>query len=185
MIAPESDDNPWHYKISWNPRNIVMAGSNGAEYKLNGKNEIVSYQNLFDTANKVIVDGLGELAFYPNRDSLSYIPLYKLQAAETFMRTTLRYPAFFIGWNAIVQAGLTDDISYVNVEGLTLAKWSAPILPFVNENNRGLLTFLGLFEEVAVQADAKTSADILQSLVEEKWRLGAAGQRYDRDVTPI
>jgi saccharopine dehydrogenase-like NADP-dependent oxidoreductase len=26
LVAPESDDNPWHYKISWNPRNIVLAG---------------------------------------------------------------------------------------------------------------------------------------------------------------
>ncbi|HVE61432.1 MAG TPA: saccharopine dehydrogenase C-terminal domain-containing protein, partial [Chitinophagaceae bacterium] len=23
LIALESDDNPWHYKISWNPRNVV------------------------------------------------------------------------------------------------------------------------------------------------------------------
>ena len=29
LVAPESDDNPWHYKISWNPRNIVMAGKAG------------------------------------------------------------------------------------------------------------------------------------------------------------
>ncbi|WP_216072597.1 saccharopine dehydrogenase C-terminal domain-containing protein, partial [Acinetobacter baumannii] len=29
LIAPESDTNAWHYKISWNPRNIVTAGSAG------------------------------------------------------------------------------------------------------------------------------------------------------------
>jgi saccharopine dehydrogenase (NADP+, L-glutamate forming) len=168
LVAPESDNNPWHYKISWNPRNIVMAGSAGAEYKLNGKTEKVSYENLFDTANAVKIDGLGELAFYPNRDSLSYIPLYKLQEADTFIRTTLRYPSFFIGWNAIVHAGLTDDISPVNVTGLTFATWSAAIQPFVNENNRALLAFLGLFEALPVPASAKTSADILQYLVENK-----------------
>ncbi len=178
LIAPESDDNPWHYKISWNPRNIVMAGNAGAEYKLNGFTEKVSYENLFDTANSVTVDGLGTLAFYPNRDSLSYIPLYKLQEAETFIRTTLRYPSFFIGWNAIVHAGLTNDVAPVNPEGLTVAKWSANILPFVNENNRELLDFLGLFEEQPVPAHVKTSADILQWLVENKWRLGPA----DKDM---
>jgi saccharopine dehydrogenase (NADP+, L-glutamate forming) len=168
LVAPESDNNPWHYKISWNPRNIVMAGSAGAEYKLNGKKEKVSYENLFDTANAVRLDGLDELAFYPNRDSLSYIPLYKLQEAETFLRTTLRYPAFFIGWNAIVHAGLTNDISPVKAEGLTFAQWSASIQPFVNENNSALLTFLGLFDELPVPPSAKTSADILQYLVEHK-----------------
>lgn len=178
LIAPESDDNPWHYKISWNPRNIVMAGSAGAEYKLNGFTEKVSYENLFDTANSVLVDGLGTLAFYPNRDSLSYIPLYKLQEAETFIRTTLRYPSFFIGWNAVVNAGLTNDIAPVNPEGLTFAKWSVNILPFVNENNRELLEFLGLFDQGPVPPGAKTSADILQYLVENKWRLSAS----DKDM---
>ncbi len=178
LIAPESDDNAWHYKISWNPRNIVMAGSAGAEYKLNGFTEKVSYVNLFDTANSVTVDGLGSLAYYPNRDSLSYIPLYKLQEAETFQRTTLRYPSFFIGWNAIVHAGLTNDFAPVNPEGLSFAKWSVNILPFVNENNRELLNYLGLFEEQPVPADAKTSADILQWLVEKKWRLKTA----DKDM---
>jgi len=33
LVAPESDDNPWHYKISWNPRNVVMAGKAGAIFK--------------------------------------------------------------------------------------------------------------------------------------------------------
>src|SRR4029078_294109 len=33
LIAPESDNNPWHYKISWNPRNIVLAGKAGAHYR--------------------------------------------------------------------------------------------------------------------------------------------------------
>jgi saccharopine dehydrogenase (NADP+, L-glutamate forming) len=168
LVAPESDNNPWHYKISWNPRNIVMAGSAGAEYKLNGKTVKVSYENLFDTANAVKIDGLGELAFYPNRDSLSYIPLYKLQEADTFIRTTLRYPSFFVGWNAIVHAGLTDDIRPVNITGLTFTKWSAAIQPFVNENNRVLLAFLGLFDDLPVPVSAKTSADILQYLVENK-----------------
>ncbi|HPF92040.1 MAG TPA: saccharopine dehydrogenase C-terminal domain-containing protein, partial [Flavobacteriales bacterium] len=26
LVAPESDDNPWGYKFSWNPRNVVLAG---------------------------------------------------------------------------------------------------------------------------------------------------------------
>jgi saccharopine dehydrogenase-like NADP-dependent oxidoreductase len=31
LVAPESDDNPWHYKISWNPRNVVLAGGGGGQ----------------------------------------------------------------------------------------------------------------------------------------------------------
>lgn len=26
LIAPESDNNLWHYKFTWNPRNVVVAG---------------------------------------------------------------------------------------------------------------------------------------------------------------
>ena len=41
LVAPESDDNPWHYKISWNPRNVVMAGKAGAIYKENGEIKVI------------------------------------------------------------------------------------------------------------------------------------------------
>lgn len=168
LIAPESDNNPWHYKISWNPRNVVLAGSAGAEFKLNAEKHHLDYERLFDNAETVEVDGLDPLAFYPNRDSLSYIPVYKLPEASTFIRTTLRYPAFFIGWNAIVNAGLTDDSQELNVAGLSFAKWSAPVLAFINENNQPLLSYLGLFDELPVPSTAKTSADILQYLLETK-----------------
>ncbi len=178
LVAPESDNNPWHYKISWNPRNILMAGSSGAEYKLNGELKKITYQHLFDTANTVRVDGLEELAFYPNRDSLSYIPVYKLPDAATFIRTTLRYPSFFYGWNAIVHSGLINENIPVEVDGLTFAKWSAPVLPFVNETNKALLHYLGLFDETPVPATAKTSADIMQYLLETK----LAMQPKDKDM---
>ncbi|MBC7866965.1 MAG: saccharopine dehydrogenase NADP-binding domain-containing protein, partial [Gloeobacteraceae cyanobacterium ES-bin-316] len=168
LVAPESDDNPWHYKISWNPRNIVLAGSTGAEYKLNDEVKKVSYEHLFDNANTVDIDGLGKLAYYPNRDSLSYLPVYKLPQVASFVRTTLRYPAFFLGWNAIVKAGLSNDITEIDTTGLTFKKWSAPVLEYVNENNESLLSYLGLFEDVPVPEAATTSANILQHLLETK-----------------
>ncbi|RYF84101.1 MAG: saccharopine dehydrogenase, partial [Chitinophagaceae bacterium] len=104
LVAPESDNNPWHYKISWNPRNVVLAGKAGAEFRRNGEQQHLEYERLFDNAETVSVGGLPPLAFYPNRDSLSYIPVYKIPEAQTFVRTTLRYPAYFIGWNANVKA---------------------------------------------------------------------------------
>ena len=30
LVAPESDDNLWNYKFTWNPRNVVVAGQGGA-----------------------------------------------------------------------------------------------------------------------------------------------------------
>jgi saccharopine dehydrogenase (NADP+, L-glutamate forming) len=178
LVAPESDNNPWRYKISWNPRNVVLAGSAGAEYKLNGTIKKLAYEQLFDDANTVHVDGLDELAFYPNRDSLSYIPVYHLPEVATFMRTTLRYPSFFNSWNAIVHAGLTNETNLISTSGLTFSKWSEAILPFINEKNQEMLSFLGLFERTIVPETAATSADILQYLLETKLAMCAT----DKDM---
>jgi saccharopine dehydrogenase-like NADP-dependent oxidoreductase len=178
LIAPESDNNPWHYKISWNPRNVVLAGNAGAIYLDGGEEKEIAYEHLFDQTNTVKVDDLEELAYYPNRDSLSYIPVYKLHEAKTFVRTTLRYPAFFAGWNAIVDAGLTNDKDLIIPAGLTFKKWSEPLQPFITTDNKTLLEFLGLFEEIPVPETAASSADILQYLLETK----LAMQPTDKDM---
>ncbi len=178
LVAPESDDNPWHYKISWNPWNIVMAGQSGAVYKENNEIKNISYHNLFDCSNEIVYDGLEELAFYPNRDSLSYIPTYKLPDTATFIRTTLRHVDFFKGWNAIVHAGLTNETDAIDVTGLSFSKWSAPVLPFINAENKLMLKYLGLFENDLVPSTAKTSADILQFLIETKLKMEPA----DKDM---
>ena len=78
LVAPESDNNPWHYKISWNPRNIIMAGSAGAVYKEAGKTITTEYHAVFENSKTVSFPGLTELAWYPNRDSLSFIVFYNL-----------------------------------------------------------------------------------------------------------
>jgi saccharopine dehydrogenase-like NADP-dependent oxidoreductase len=168
LVAPESDDNPWHYKISWNPRNVVLAGSAGARYLEDGKVTTIGYEDLFERVGAVTLPGIGTLAWYPNRDSLPYIPLYGLEEAATFIRTTLRYPEYCRGWKAIARAGLIDDRPRTDIPGLTYATWSAPLAPFVDEGNRALLEFLGLFGDELVPQQAGSSADILQHLLETR-----------------
>ena len=121
LVAPESDDNPWHYKISWNPRNVVLAGKAGAVYKEDGREVQLGYEQLFTTDHLVQVPGLDTLAYYANRDSLSYAALYNLQHAETFLRTTLRYPDFCAGWKNIVDLKLTDEEKIYDTNGLSIA----------------------------------------------------------------
>ena len=121
LIAPECDDNPWHYKISWNPRNVVMAGKDGAIYRENGQVEQLSYQELFDPSRTVEIPGLGRYAWYPNRDSLAYIPTYGLEEADTFVRTTLRHSDFCFGWRNIVQLGLTNDDVRYDTNGMSVS----------------------------------------------------------------
>jgi saccharopine dehydrogenase-like NADP-dependent oxidoreductase len=122
LVSPESDNNPWHYKISWNPRNVVMAGKAGAIYRLNGNNVKESYHELFEVERGLrFDDAIGFLSYYPNRDSLGYIETYGLQSANTFLRTTLRYPDFMYGWNNLVELDLTNEEKVYETDGLNLA----------------------------------------------------------------
>jgi saccharopine dehydrogenase-like NADP-dependent oxidoreductase len=178
LVAPESDDNPWHYKISWSPRNVVLAGSSGAVYKENGEIKNVEYKNLFENCKIVEIDELGKLAYYPNRNSLNYIDLYKLDNPNTFIRTTLRYPEFCNGWKTIVAAGLTDDKKNINADKLTFKDWSSSIIPLVNKENKSQLSYLGLFGDEPIPSSAKSSADVLQYLLETK----LAMQSHDKDM---
>ena len=122
LVAPESDDNPWHYKITWNPRNIVLAGKSGAIYKQDNNIITEKYESLFDV-NRTVRTGhaeVPELSYYPNRNSLPYIELYGLQDAETFIRTTLRYPDFMYGWKNIIDLNLTDETPAYETNGKNL-----------------------------------------------------------------
>ena len=123
LVAPESDDNPWRYKISWNPRNVVLAGKSGAIYREAGKEKRMDYESLFDPLRTVNVEELGRLAWYPNRDSRSYMPLYGMEKVENFVRTTLRYPEFCFGWKNIIELALTDETIQYDTNGLTLQQF--------------------------------------------------------------
>ncbi|MDO6434504.1 saccharopine dehydrogenase C-terminal domain-containing protein [Flavitalea sp. BT771] len=166
LVSPVSDNNPWHYKISWNPRNVVLAGAAGAKYLENGQVVSRTYKELFRQINAVKVKELASLAWYPNRDSLSYIPVYGLEGISTFIRTTLRYPDFIKAWDPVIQAGLTDDSNPITQT--TVAQWSAAIEPLINETNRPQLEYLGLFDNTPIPVSARTSADVLQYLLETR-----------------
>jgi len=120
LVAPESDDNPWHYKISWNPRNIIMAGKAGALYRENGEEKRLVYEELFTADRLVDIPELGLLSWYPNRDSLGYTSLYGLENTATFIRTTLRHPDFMYGWKNIIELKLTDEKPQYETDGKTL-----------------------------------------------------------------
>jgi len=121
LVAPENDDNPWHYKISWNPRNVVMAGKAGAIYRDKGEIVELPYEALFAEKRYVPIPGHDVLCWYPNRDSLSYLSLYGLQDCPTFIRTTLRHPDFMYGWKNIIDLKLTSEKDMVETDGVSLS----------------------------------------------------------------
>ena len=120
LVAPESDDNPWHYKISWNPRNVVLAGKAGAVYLQEGKEISLGYEELFREKRFTLVPGLEPLCWYPNRDSVSYKATYGLDDCPTFIRGTLRHPDFMYGWKNLLELQLTDETPRYDSEGKSL-----------------------------------------------------------------
>jgi saccharopine dehydrogenase-like NADP-dependent oxidoreductase len=123
LVAPESDDNPWHYKISWNPANVVNAGKAGAVFREDNKEVRLAYEQLFTEKRYVQIPGYEVQCWYPNRDSLSYAPLYGLQNCPNFIRTTLRHPDFIHGWQNIIELKLTDDKELYDTDKLSLAQF--------------------------------------------------------------
>ena len=182
LVAPESDDNPWHYKITWNPANVVMAGSSGAVYRNEGHPVEIPYKEIFnDEKNTVAVPGLFPLAWYANRDSLSYLDIYRLDDVDTFMRTTLRYPSFCRGWNKIVKLGLTSIHDYEEIKkSKTIAEWfnlkkekfASQKGNYVSENEffdaefLEQIDFLSMRSSATIPLEVSNSASLLQYLLE-------------------
>ncbi|HET8803997.1 MAG TPA: saccharopine dehydrogenase C-terminal domain-containing protein [Aequorivita sp.] len=110
LIAPESDNNLWNYKFTWNPRNVVLAGQGGAaEFIQEGKYKYIPYHRLFRRTEFINIEGYGKFEVYANRNSLQYQSIYGLENILTLYRGTIRRVGFSRAWNMFVQLGMTDD----------------------------------------------------------------------------
>ena len=121
LAAPEEADNPFHYKFTWSPRGVIMAGNNSAKYLRNGTVVEVSSNDLFKQPLKIDFPEVGEMEVYPNRDSLSYIDIYGLKNIETMYRGTFRYKNWCEIMDALKKLGM---LSYdrKSFEGKTYKK---------------------------------------------------------------
>lgn len=187
LIAPQSDDNPWHYKITWNPQNVVLAGKQGAAYLELGKKISLEYEEVFSMADtSVMIPGLPELAFYANRDSFDYIPKYKLHDVNTFIRTTLRYPAFITGWKKLIRMRLVDTTDSHEIKTCkTFSDWynlkKEQFLMaqntnfdeniFFDEEFNAQLSYLKITDFTPIPFSEFTSAKLLQYLLEKSLKL--------------
>ncbi|MGB4771146.1 MAG: saccharopine dehydrogenase C-terminal domain-containing protein [Chitinophagaceae bacterium] len=177
LISPESDNNPWHYKISWNPRNIVMAGSDGARYLEKGKDIYVPYEALFNPVQVVSVPGHGEWCWYANRDSIAYIATYGLTDVTDFVRTTLRHPDFCAGWKKVVDLELTNAKREINTTGMATRNFfdlhfhAHPQVKLDSGLLKNQFNFLGAESDEQLPAGVHSSVDIMQVLLEKKLAL--------------
>jgi saccharopine dehydrogenase-like NADP-dependent oxidoreductase len=188
LIAPESDDNPWHYKITWNPRNVVLAGYGGtARFKENGAVKFIPYHRLFERLTHVDLGTDGSFTGYGNRDSLKYLKLYDLEEIPTLIRGTLRGAGYCEAWNVLVQLGLVDDSFVLNYPSdMTWESLTSSFLPpgegdvqtrlknylNVSQNSLEMLEWLGIFKDKPIEASSGSPAQVLQRLIEQRWVLG-------------
>jgi saccharopine dehydrogenase-like NADP-dependent oxidoreductase len=190
LMAPESDNNPWHYKITWNPTNVVLAGQGGpARFIQEGKIKYIPYHRLFRRTEMIEIEGFGKFEGYANRDSLKYIEKYNLQDVPTVYRGTLRRPGFCRAWDVFVQLGATDD-SYImqHTEDLTYKEFINSFLYYSIEDPvktklyhymhidqdsdvREKLEWLGIFDNTRIGLKDVTPAQILEHILCRKWVL--------------
>ncbi len=197
LIAPASDNQPWHYKFSWNPRNVVLAGQPGpARYQANGVIRYIPYLRLFREKSVLEIPGFGPLEAYANRDSLPYIEQYGLQGIPTLLRGTLRYPSFCDAWHVFAWLGMTNEqLLFYNCTQLRYRDFLLAFLypddaPTVRESFVHTLTnqlgynpfqiadllekfdYLDFFSDRCFKQETGSAASLLQEILEEKWRLG-------------
>ena len=198
LIAPESDDNLWNYKFTWNPRNVVVAGQGGiAKFIQEGKYKYIPYHKLFRRTEFLSIEGYGKFEAYANRDSLNYREVYGLEDALTLFRGTIRRVGFSRAWNIFVQLGMTDD-SYVmqGSEDMTYRDFTNSFLTYKPHDSVELklrhylkidqddviwdkLLELDLFnDKKKVGLKDATPAQILQKILMDSWSL----KKDDKDM---
>jgi saccharopine dehydrogenase (NADP+, L-glutamate forming) len=195
LLAPESEDNPWKYKFTWNPRNVVLAGQGTSKFLDHGEVKLVPYQQLFKRVETIHFPGLGDFDGYPNRDSLNYQGIYGLEQVDTLLRGTLRRAGFCKAWDVFVQLGMTDDTASVQLppgstyrqflntflpwsDQLTVEEKLAEVIPDLDFPTFEKLQWLGLFESMPLPITDGTPAQLLQAILEVHWSL----QPADRDL---
>lgn len=190
LVAPENDNNPWNYKFTWNPRNVVLAGQGQAvKFIQEGQYKYIPYHKLFRRTEIIEIDGYGRFEGYANRDSLRYRSIYGLDKIPTIYRGTLRRVGFCRAWDVFVQLGATDD-SYImeGSETMTHRQFINSFLAYnphdsveiklmhylhIDQDSELMekLKWLGIFDDTLIGLKNATPAQILQHILEKKWNL--------------
>ena len=187
LPAPEVKSNPLGYCMTWNPKNVAIAGKAGAQYMENQRVKLLAYHQLFQRTWAVEVDGIGTLEAYPNRDSLVYQHVFDLEKVDTMIRATLRNPGWSATWHQIVRLGMANEIMKIpNLAEKTYAEFTEMFIPlnasgtkidtrianFLNISPTGKimdnLRWLGFFSNEKIGENFETAADVLTKVLKDK-----------------
>lgn len=183
LPAPEANNNPFGYKLSWSPRGVLLAGRNDAHFLRNRKEVKIPGSQLFDNYEIMEIPGLGKFEGYPNRDSMSYIDIYKISETETMLRGTLRNLGWCTTMKKVADIGLLglDEADFAGMtyadlmrklvgnEEHDLRKAAAKKIGLsVNDPIISRFQWLGLFDDQAIASGITTNLDALCVLFENK-----------------
>ncbi|MCK4717381.1 MAG: saccharopine dehydrogenase NADP-binding domain-containing protein [Thermoplasmata archaeon] len=195
LPAPEANSNPFGYKFSWSPKGVLLAGTNNAQYKMDGKEITVPAKDLFISTKMMHVEGMGDFEGYPNRDSVPYKDIYGISDTDTILRGTFRYPGWCPTLKAFSDLGLLskdpapslagkaykdlmlhiagggDDAKTAVASKLGMAPDALPL------NNMG---WLGLFSDTPLPEGVDAPIDMICHIMEEK--MGYAKDERDMIV---
>lgn len=109
LVKLDKKNNPWGYKFTWNPMNVILAGAEGAKYLKEGISKSISYDEIFKDLTSINIPENEYFEGYANRDSLKYKSLYNLNDIKTLKRGTLRHKGFCETWSLLIDLRLTSN----------------------------------------------------------------------------
>lgn len=191
LLSPDCEkDNPWKYKFTWNPKNVISAGQGVCKFIQEGKYKYIPYHRLFRRTEIIAIENFGLFEGYGNRDALQYREFYGLENIKTIYRGTLRRPGFCKSWDTFIQLGMTDDsYSMENVSDMTYREFTNSFLYYhpsdsvelklahymhfdIESEEMYRLKWLGIFDNhQKIGLQKGSPAEILLKILENKWQL--------------
>lgn len=198
--APGQEVNPLGYWVTWNPRNVVMSGAQGAQYMEDGRIKLVPHHRVFRHTWPVEVEGVGEMIAYPNRDSVAYGAVFGLDEAETIVRATMRWPGWCETWDAVVRLGFPNESLRIpdlrdrsarevvemflpggareSSDGAAGVEARVATLLGISEDGRVManLRSLGLFSDTQLDCEGQTPAEMMIHLLRSRLSIPPGGR---------
>ena len=196
LVKYDKKLNPWGYKFTWNPMNVILAGTEGAIYLRGNEKITIPYNNIFKDISIIKFSDGETYEGYPNRDSIKYKELYNLNQIKSLKRGTLRNKSFCKTWSLLIDIGLTDNLNKINNSN------NMSYFDFFNYNIKAKnfdelkqilnkeydispksqefknLEWSGFFSNKLIEIKNGTFSNFLLSILKDKWTL----EKTDLDV---
>jgi saccharopine dehydrogenase (NADP+, L-glutamate forming)/spermidine synthase len=190
LPAPSNNDNPFGYKLSWSPRGVLLASNNSALIFRDGEQVQVEGLKLFskEHTTKEFIEGVGELEWYYNRNSVMYADIYGIPETETLIRGTYRFEGWCSTLSALKVLGFTalsEDAAYKALENAAAVEYSRHVLKIAaSEDPKAVIAsrlnaplsdpilerfeWIGMFDSELKVPKVKTALDFMCWLFQRK-----------------